>query len=399
MAAADLLVHNAGGLSLTEALVAGLPAVTYLPIPGHGRANAVVLDRAGVAGWPRDPQQLADTIERLSSTAPRPLPMPAWPAGADPAVSLQVLALALGPIIVVQSVMTSSIVFTTVAEGLLTGRRPRGGTWSGVGLTGLGLVGLLVALRPTAGTGAVPPGGSTLAVAAGCLVLMLAAVTWSRTAAAPGSGAGRVLALAVATGLGYGITAVALKTVGTQLAAGLAGPLQHPALYVALALGPSAILLSQAALQQGRLATAVVSVILVVDPLVGLVGGCSGSARRSTSAPTPWCVRSCCSPESSSPTMTDQESQERAGHERDRDDGRGGDRPRVEHGRGGGPARRGEANTAVSNGSTRSYAHDPAHQRLLLLQHHPVRHRRRAARAGPLQRRADQRRARPDQRR
>ena len=35
MAAADLLVHNAGGLSLTEALVAGLPAVTYLPIPGH----------------------------------------------------------------------------------------------------------------------------------------------------------------------------------------------------------------------------------------------------------------------------------------------------------------------------------------------------------------------------
>ena len=54
--------------------------------------------------------------------------------------------------------------------------------------------------------------------------------------------AGRVLALAVATGLGYGITAVALKTVGTQLASGLAGPFPHPALYVALALGPSAIL-------------------------------------------------------------------------------------------------------------------------------------------------------------
>jgi hypothetical protein len=34
-----------------------------------------------------------------------------------------------------------------------------------------------------------------------------------------------------------------------------------------------AILLSQAALQRGRLATAVVSVILVVDPLVGLVAG------------------------------------------------------------------------------------------------------------------------------
>jgi UDP:flavonoid glycosyltransferase YjiC (YdhE family) len=86
MAAADLLVHNAGGLSLTEALVAGLPAVTYLPIPGHGRANATVLDRAGVAAWPRDPHQLADAIERIASATPRPLPMPAWPAGADPAV-------------------------------------------------------------------------------------------------------------------------------------------------------------------------------------------------------------------------------------------------------------------------------------------------------------------------
>ena len=90
MAAADLLVHNAGGLSLTEALVAGLPAVTYLPIPGHGRANAAVLDRAGVAAWPRDPQQLADAIDRIHRAAASPadaraLPMPAWPAGADPA--------------------------------------------------------------------------------------------------------------------------------------------------------------------------------------------------------------------------------------------------------------------------------------------------------------------------
>jgi hypothetical protein len=87
MAAADLLVHNAGGLSLTEALVAGLPAVTYLPIPGHGRANAAVLDRAGVASWPRNPHELADVIEQLCAPTPaaRPLPMSAWPAGADPA--------------------------------------------------------------------------------------------------------------------------------------------------------------------------------------------------------------------------------------------------------------------------------------------------------------------------
>lgn len=54
MAAADVLVHNAGGLSLTEALTAGLPAVTFKPIPGHGLANAQVLEDAGLVPWPRD---------------------------------------------------------------------------------------------------------------------------------------------------------------------------------------------------------------------------------------------------------------------------------------------------------------------------------------------------------
>ena len=170
--------------------------------------------------------------------------------------------------------MTSSIVFTVVAERLLSRHRLPTGAWAGAGLTGLGLVGLLVALDPTAGDGAVPPAGSTLAVAGGCLVIMLAAVAWSRLPALPGTGAQRVLAVAVATGLGYGLTAaVQLKAVGSQLAAGPVVPLLHPALFVALVLGPSAILLSQAALQQGRLAAAVVPVILVVDALVGLVAG------------------------------------------------------------------------------------------------------------------------------
>jgi processive 1,2-diacylglycerol beta-glucosyltransferase len=56
---ADVLVQNAGGLSFTESLVAGLPAVTYRPIPGHGRANALVLDDAGLAPWVRDRADLA----------------------------------------------------------------------------------------------------------------------------------------------------------------------------------------------------------------------------------------------------------------------------------------------------------------------------------------------------
>ncbi|MGQ7296569.1 MGDG synthase family glycosyltransferase [Quadrisphaera sp. KR29] len=62
MQLADVLVHNAGGLAVTEALVAGLPAVTYRSIPGHGRANAAVLAERGGVPWPATPGQLAAAL-------------------------------------------------------------------------------------------------------------------------------------------------------------------------------------------------------------------------------------------------------------------------------------------------------------------------------------------------
>jgi UDP-N-acetylglucosamine:LPS N-acetylglucosamine transferase len=58
MQVADVLIQNAGGLSCTEALVAGLPTVTYRAIPGHGRANARVLHDAGLAPWAHTPAEL-----------------------------------------------------------------------------------------------------------------------------------------------------------------------------------------------------------------------------------------------------------------------------------------------------------------------------------------------------
>ena len=59
---ADVLVQNAGGLSLTEALVAGLPAISYRPIPGHGRANAAVLHDAGLVPWAKTGQELGELV-------------------------------------------------------------------------------------------------------------------------------------------------------------------------------------------------------------------------------------------------------------------------------------------------------------------------------------------------
>jgi UDP-N-acetylglucosamine:LPS N-acetylglucosamine transferase len=62
MALADVLVHNAGGLTVTEALTAELPAVTFRPIPGHGAANAATLAEAGLAPWPKDLDELAEVL-------------------------------------------------------------------------------------------------------------------------------------------------------------------------------------------------------------------------------------------------------------------------------------------------------------------------------------------------
>ncbi|MEO3743365.1 glycosyltransferase [Plantactinospora sp. B5E13] len=64
--AADVLVENAGGLTALEAMACGLPVATYRPIPGHGRANAATMARAGVTTWVRRRVDLGPTLLRLA---------------------------------------------------------------------------------------------------------------------------------------------------------------------------------------------------------------------------------------------------------------------------------------------------------------------------------------------
>lgn len=202
-----------------------------------------------------------------------------WWAGTLASVGglvLQFLALRMGSLIVVQTTMVSSIAATTLAERLLLGRRPGSAGWAGMALTVTGLVGVLWTLAPTS-TGASTPTGGAMAVLG---AVGLAAVAASALRARTASGGG--LALAVATGLGYGITAVALKTVGSELAGGWSAPLAQPALWVAVVLGPASVLLSQYALQRARRVASAVSLIVVVDPLVGLFAGAAWFGERFT---------------------------------------------------------------------------------------------------------------------
>jgi len=71
MAAADVVVENAGGLTAMEAMARGVPVVTYAPIAGHGRANARAMAAAGVSVYPSTPAELAVSLYELSAASPR----------------------------------------------------------------------------------------------------------------------------------------------------------------------------------------------------------------------------------------------------------------------------------------------------------------------------------------
>ncbi|QRP50182.1 hypothetical protein [Amycolatopsis sp. FDAARGOS 1241] len=70
--ACDVLVQNAGGLTTSEALATGVPVLTYRCLPGHGRANAAVLDEAGTVPWVRSPGELGAALRTALAPAPRP---------------------------------------------------------------------------------------------------------------------------------------------------------------------------------------------------------------------------------------------------------------------------------------------------------------------------------------
>ncbi|MFC1420582.1 MGDG synthase family glycosyltransferase [Streptacidiphilus cavernicola] len=69
MHAADVLVQNAGGMTVQEAVASGLPVVTYRSIPGHGLTNAAALDEAGVARWVRHQGDLAEALAEAQAGA------------------------------------------------------------------------------------------------------------------------------------------------------------------------------------------------------------------------------------------------------------------------------------------------------------------------------------------
>jgi drug/metabolite transporter (DMT)-like permease len=197
-------------------------------------------------------------------------------------LALQVTALAFGPIVLVQPLLVTGVLFGAVFSALLAGRRvDRTIVLGSLACVG-GLAAFLPLARPVGGTGGFAPDAELLplAVVLGLVVLVCLLV------AARYDGPPRVIALATATGVLYGVTAGLIKVVTAQVrAGGVTDPFVHPVLYVVCAVGPVGFLLSQNTFQQGALVAPALAVITVVDPVVGVVIGVSWLGEQVVTTP------------------------------------------------------------------------------------------------------------------
>jgi len=67
MAAADVLISKAGGMTLAEAMAAEVPLLAYGSLPGQERRNERFASRAGIALVAHTPAELGRTLERALS--------------------------------------------------------------------------------------------------------------------------------------------------------------------------------------------------------------------------------------------------------------------------------------------------------------------------------------------
>ena len=198
------------------------------------------------------------------------------------ALLLQILALAFGPLTVVQPLLVTGVVFTGVFAAVLARRRPDRPIVLGGLACAAGLSTFLLLARPVPGPGspnsaAGPDGpdldgvgsGTGLLLAVVLAAVVLVCLVYAAVTAHPS----RILVLALATGVLYGVTAALMKALTAQLHHGLTTPLIHPTLYLACLVGPMGFLLSQNTFQQGRLISPAIAVITSVDPIVGVFAG------------------------------------------------------------------------------------------------------------------------------
>jgi drug/metabolite transporter (DMT)-like permease len=210
---------------------------------------------------------------------------PVWVLGVATVLvglSLQLVALAFGPLVLVQPLLVTGVLFGALFSALLAHRRvDRLVVLGSLGCVA-GLSAFLVLARPNGTTAHRAQGWALLPLALTLAVIVLGCLA----VAARYAGAVHVAALAAATGVLYGLTAGLMKVLTSQFRdGGVVEPFGHPVLYVVCAVGPMAFLLSQNTFQQGTLIAPALAIITIVDPLVGVAIGVNWLGERVDSSP------------------------------------------------------------------------------------------------------------------
>jgi drug/metabolite transporter (DMT)-like permease len=209
---------------------------------------------------------------------------PIWLAGVGATAvgfGLFLLSLAKGALVLAQPIMVSGVVFGPLFAAWFARRRVDRGLLAGGALCWGGLLLFLAVARPSGGAGspAGPAAAGWLALALGGL-LVAAIVTAVRS-----DGLSRALALATATAVLFGINAALAKLVADQLARGWSEPFSHPQCYAMLLTAPTGFVLSQRAMQLGRVLAPVTAVISSVDPVVAVAIGVVALGERMDHSP------------------------------------------------------------------------------------------------------------------
>jgi drug/metabolite transporter (DMT)-like permease len=212
--------------------------------------------------------------EQVAASSPdaqyAPLRRPAWWA----AVSLNglggllhVVALALGPLSLVQPLGALTIVFALPMAALFVGRRAGATAWRGALMATVGLAGLLslVGASDAQSLDTAQRVGVALVTGGAVVALMIAGRAAHRHPAV------RSILLATASGIAFGMSSVFTKTVAVDWNGGVsAGDL--PSLAVIGVLATAGMVLSQASYRGAGLA-APLATLTVVNPVVAAIVG------------------------------------------------------------------------------------------------------------------------------
>ncbi|MFI9155090.1 DMT family transporter [Streptomyces sp. NPDC053367] len=212
--------------------------------------------------------------ERVAETSPgeqyAPLRRPGWwgAVGLNGLGGLlHVVALAFGPLSLVQPLGALTIVFALPMAALFVGRRAGATAWRGAIMATVGLAGLLSLVGASGAHSLDGPDRIAVFVVTGGVV---AALTVAGRAAHRHP-AVRAMVLATASGIAFGISSVFTKTVAVDWTGGI-GAADVPSLAAIGVLATAGLLLSQASYRGAGLA-APLATLTVVNPVVAAAVG------------------------------------------------------------------------------------------------------------------------------